>query len=190
MDVVRPCLKSPKGRYDNNPPAALAPHHSGCRLGTEKRSLQVYAQHLVPILFAELVPLAGKEDARVVDQYIEPPETSLDRPEHRRHLLGPGNVGAHGHGLAPQTLNLAHTSLCAFLRFVVMHYKIGSRARQGQRDDATYAPSCAGDQGDLVLKWTIVHHACIDITARGKVKRVCFYTGSSQAVKCLKKGAS
>jgi hypothetical protein len=51
---------------------------------------------------------------------------------------------------------------------------MGPGARQGQRDDATHAPSRAGHYGDLVLKWTIVHHACIDITPQRNVKPVCF----------------
>ena len=81
----------------------------------------------------------------------------LDHPEHRRHLSGPGNVRPRHDGLDPQALNLAHGSLGAFLRFVVIHNDIGPGARQGQRDDATHAPSRAGYQGDLVVKWTIVH---------------------------------
>jgi hypothetical protein len=55
-----------------------------------------------------------------------------------------------------------------------MHNEICSGARQGQRDGATHAPSCAGYQGDLVVKWTVVHHDCIDITAQQNVKPVCF----------------
>jgi hypothetical protein len=90
VDVIRPSLKPAEGGDDNNPAVALALHDPGGCLGTEKRCLQVYAQHLVPIVFAELVPLGGKEDARVVDQQIEPAEAFLDRPEQRRHLLWGG----------------------------------------------------------------------------------------------------
>jgi hypothetical protein len=56
-----------------------------------------------------------------------------------------------------------------------MHHNMGPGARQGQRDDATHAPSRAGYYGDLVLKWTIVHHACIDITPQRNVKPVCYH---------------
>jgi hypothetical protein len=91
--------------------------------------------------------VVARADADVVDQDVEARERPVEGGEHRRDLARVAEVAAHGDAAPPERLDLPRRP--GRPRLVdVADEKIGTRARQFERDGVPDPAPGPGDEGD------------------------------------------
>src|SRR5215212_144586 len=118
----------------------------------QKRAAQVHTEHPVPLLDRHLLERSLTEDARVVDQNVDPPESLLNRIDHAPYLVFPCDVRAYEDPTPTLALHLSQYGRGLLFGEQVGHGHI--RALSGERlhDGASYAARPTGDDGPLVIE--------------------------------------
>src|SRR5215212_12035866 len=99
----------------------------------QKRAAQVHTEHPVPLLDRHLLERSLTEDARVVDQNVDPPESLLNRIDHAPYLVFPCDVRAYEDPTPTLALHLSQYGRGRLFGEQVGHGHIS--ALGGARDD-------------------------------------------------------
>src|SRR5512144_3172364 len=122
------------GDVDDGPGAARGHQRPRHRLGTEEASLEVHAQHVIPLPFRQLEERRAREDARVVDQDVGRTEPGAHRGDQRLHVPGPRDVTLDGEGPAPERPDLPGHALGRPRVVEKVQADIRSLARHAERN--------------------------------------------------------
>ena len=127
-------------------------------LAHQERSARVGGEDAVPLLCGNVFQRGRFEEARVVDQNVQPAELLDHRGYGLADALGVVEVGADGEGFDIERGQIADGLFGLGLRVAIGDGDVGSAGRKRERDGATDAPGPTGDQRGVARK----RGGCVD----------------------------
>ena len=141
-------------RYVDDPAVPPRFHVNDHGVRDAHYALDVHLEDLVPVVPGELVPLlpaAGADYPRVVDEDVDAPELRDDRVDGRVDRLLAGHVDTHAERPATRARYRGRRLLCLALVDVARDH-VGAAARKRRGYAPSDASSAAGDQRHPVAK--------------------------------------
>src|SRR5581483_6606665 len=122
----------------------------GCP-ATEERALQVYVHHCIPIVLSHFEEQVIANNARVIDQDIEPSEAVNGLRDSILHGCIIGHIAGNRHRMSAEAINLLHPMLAAF-QINIRQHNAGSILGQAQSRSGPNASPSPGNKSYTTIK--------------------------------------